>query len=1200
MYQFKQWLKEFLALVICICIALSPIAHIYAEDYVKNDSDEDGVYYYIIEGKDVDSLFDFSVYDVGDTVQWVQQFKTFTVIKAEKDDSGNDQYTLYFNTPNLQSIVKNTITSNITDGYTDHTYNVNETKRLVDVGSSATNKDAIATYGFKIPCYTYMGEYPKATMSVAGITPSGFWSGLWRGIKSLFTGCSFLSAPDAENFNSIKYHNHTYKDESEFVLDIFKNYYLNYFERKICVDSYDGDAYFTGPKDFLDRSVSKDSYDKASNYVKTNAAAYAVIEAKLTAWNVFEKNNNEDKFKDPVTGTKYTTNGFGSTEFDIYRSFTFDGISVEGVSIDGVETTNFEKRAVMRSQTYRNAFYTWANTHKSLVKAIYKQATGSDVDPASFDPTQSVDDGTFTNFIYVIDTNITQPDKKNKKDKKVTSVEYEDTDTKFDIDDYNSYFEEGIAIKLYKGFVKEDFMTTEDSVIYDEYNTNSETCTAYENFTDMFNIGDQFTFSDAVSGNDADKYRIFYKQCLIENKGKDEECWSDKYGSDKVTLSIADVYASSGLYKLTEDYDDDTDVLTDVDAQKIIKKLQSYCGPYYSEVLSNMLIIMAIGAIYDGDYSVMKRTMESDPRIMPYDTSTMVEADKENYSNVDPRVEIYKSHIVGGLVSNITLNWGFGIYFKFQRSIINVAGLITEMSVLFYQLSNFDKIEAWGLSPTNLWTGFFPTFLMGMLAIYFILKTVISLIKMGTKSGVQIVMGFLVLLMELALFTAISLNPDKIWSTIKRTVTTVSNLGEMSTTYDNKDLDYLYADITDQAVTYYMPYLDIWSKYNTGYGLLKDEQLIDTTKNLPELKEITLPTVNGNEIKHYSIMLADSFTYHGDSTSVTTSVIIDSKTCNGPTINNNAYRVVDHFLAPRVEVTKNGDKLSLSTSENENYNGEFQSGVIDLIVKLLNCILCCWVSLIKMLTFFWQWYMLYIFIFKAVLGKLAEHKTWKDILIETFSPMLCMIFIGIYLGVVCNIGMTVEGMTGLLIEIFLLFFTGYTVCWWHKLKNGQLFPGSLLWMWKLLSLVPQFRPGGHTDAEGNKVDDSRRHERDVIYDTTITARENNFEISEEDVRDTHKFTKKIFNDDGTRKDINENNRMYDNWRELIRIKEARGKQLSVEEQIAKERYDSDMAMKKVRNKSNINNNISDDSSSSEKPKTKNDDKIKNKPKEPKT
>ena len=76
---FKEWLKQFIAVCICIITLISPISQAYAESYVENDKSGDATYY-IISGKDVDELFDFGISDVDNIVSWMFQFKTYTVI----------------------------------------------------------------------------------------------------------------------------------------------------------------------------------------------------------------------------------------------------------------------------------------------------------------------------------------------------------------------------------------------------------------------------------------------------------------------------------------------------------------------------------------------------------------------------------------------------------------------------------------------------------------------------------------------------------------------------------------------------------------------------------------------------------------------------------------------------------------------------------------------------------------------------------------------------------------------------------------------------------------------------------------------------------------------------------------------------------------------------------------------------------------
>lgn len=1147
MQSFKEWLKQFLALLICAITVLSPFNTVYASDYVKSD-DDDGIEYYIVEGEDVDKLFDFSVGDIGDIVPWMLTFKTYTVIKHDVDDNGDDEYTCYFNTPNLQSIVKNEIISNINDGYTDDAYDVNETQWLVSVGKKSDNVNAITKYGFNIANYTYMGEYPKETMTVAGVLPQSWIGGIWRSIKSFFTGASFLETPDADNFNTISYYNHTYKDNSDLILQIFKKYYVKDFVAKIADDGYDAE-YFNDPDEILNQVVSEDAYNKAVEYIEQHGSDYQRIADTSDAYTQWQNAAGEE-VTDPILNETFSGNGFASSSW----------ISGYGLVKDSNGNDVWISDTVIKnSSSYDNAFYTWAKNNKELVASIYADATGNTVDPTTWElpgeTGENPDDK--VEFIYTISEGIKNATVEVDDDGNVTGISYSDGEI-YDISAYESYLNQKLDYTIYDGFLEDDFLTEEDHGIKVEYEKALATKEQYENFVETLSIGEKYDWADALKGD----FQIFYNQCLIENQGKDKECWSKKYGDDKTSIAVIDLYVYSGIYKYTEGYVDAGKYeLTDQEASQIIKKMQSYCGPYYSEVLSSMLILMTYGNIADGDGSLLNLTTDSDPRVMPYDVESMTPADKDNYEIADPRCEIYKDTFIGNLMAHLTLNLGFWVFFKPFGTVLNIAGRITELSVFFQQICNFDKFEEWNLSPVTMWSSMWSTLLMGMLAVFFLVKTVISLLKMGTKAGVHVVLGFLVLFLELGVITAVVAAPEKSWNTIKSWVIKVSSLGEISTVGSIDHIKYLYEGADDTEITYYVPYLDIWSKYNTGYGLNKPEQLIDYETNkdsLPELKELEeedIPTIGDNQVEHYSIMLADSFSYYGNTRSISRSINKNGEMYNGPFINNNAYRVVDHFMAPRVTVEKvDDDTLSLSVTANENYNGQFQStkAAIDIITKFLNCILLCWISLIKMCTFFWQWWMLYILVFNIILGKLARHKTWKDIFLETFAPTIALIVIGMYAGLCIIIGLEVEGIIGLFLEIGLFAFTGFLVAWWSKFYNGKFFPGSLKWMSNLLGAF--FMGKSHHKT-------STKEEDKLTDKTIIEARDNGFDISEEDVRDSNKFTDKIYNDDGTRKSMG-NKKTYDNWYERIKRDESKGKVLTYKQQLAKDNYEREMEERK--------------------------------------
>ena len=1431
---FKDWIKQFICVLICIITLLTPITEAFADDYNKSDENVAATYY-IVEGKDVKKLFDFTIGDIPNIIDWVLTFKTYTVIKEYEDpDDGDTVYKVYYNAPNLQSIVKNNVTSVVDDGYTDDTYDVNATEWIVPVGENAKNTTAISKYGFSIPNYTYMGEYPKVSMSPAGIVPSPkkWYEILWRAIKALF-GASFLQAPTADNFASMKYLNHTYLDENDYIVKYIQDYYLQYLESRIVSDgdayTYDKEdsddrengAYFESPEEVMELTVSKEAYDAASNYNEKYQDVYATaiqhfvflnyyfsnynktatpstgslrnmtpnilndyvkskewdellkdlpeeereaLSSDMPDWfnDMIGKNNdynritlpkdiypslfNADFTKDldeietdyyhfvtsrkvyleafktwlkanpkvayillnsipsKVNGNEYRHDFYSSDEELKYNDTTKEGHNFKSVSdYTGLTKTSYTGKditaigiaadIVRYAYEYLNARVTYQiyirtrtgeqtsksidyenetkieytlytckdNTKQEVDKTETKTATiedlaftrlysirnehGDDVwifsvapEPADIDQNITRDsditwgdwsdwrkdggeqaiDKSYDEQKGLIDTITSNPhytrtnnDKttitydenpqsgtpnvsetpidinhdKNKDDldlrydsfkyddedlismnenqyiiinkvsstqkitttpwtRKVTDQQGEDKDFSFKgiysgssfdtassndlviktltdytnfenqfnflkhdfkIDNYDYNPTTGEKVK-YEGFAPKDLFPQALQDIKKQYEQNEQTMINKKRFdrymtrgyyligdidrqgnpiTDDINDVDPIDDSDSLEDMDTGRYtddgpkpsfksnqaqQLPYRQCMIYNTSDDEsKCESDKYtrGDDsKTTITLANVVVYSKVYETTKKYRDQGYKdknnnflkLSYEDAHKILLQLQIYCGPYYEDVLANMMKLMAATAAWGRDKDDIKvtdnpgaRIVEDDPREMPYDIDTMIRADKDNFEVADPRTEIYKDHIIGGLISDFTLNWGFGIFFKPQTAIINIAGKITEISVFLQTLCNFDLLDDLGLSPASMWgENIFVTLFYIAVAVYFIIKTVIAVIKMGTKSLGRIVIGFGILVIECGFIAAIAADAEGTWSNFKTTLNKGMSLGEVVTVYNYEDLQYLFNGSENYEVAYYLPYLDTWSKYNTGYGLMADEQVLNATKDYRELKKFENPQIGSNDIKHYSVLLADSFTYHGKSNSVY-GTLYKNQVVNGETINNNAYRVVDHFLAPRTTIGTKGDNLTIHVTQNENYNNEFQTGFGDLIVKLANCCLCCFLSLVKTLIFFYFWYCLYIFIFRVVIGLGAEGKKMSEILIHTFTPFIALILFGAFAGVCMLTGMSVSGLIGFFIIVFMFWLTFRIIIWWHDELGRDNFPFTMVWLYTIIN-----------------------------------------------------------------------------------------------------------------------------------------------------
>ena len=1189
--------KKFLSVLCCLIIVFTSFSVVYASDYNEYDSDESdnnpsGATYYINDTSNFESLWDFGLGDVADGFDlfgWIFNWHTFTVIKSYTDSDGQLVYRGYFNTPNLQQLLKNEITNLFDQGYTDATYDVNDTEWLVNVGWDAESDNVITRYGFSIPNYIYSGEYPQETLSVAGILPTTWYDSVWRAVKSLF-GASFLKAPDASNFNTITYLNHGYSDSEDYLVEFIRQYYIPYFISKVGADTtYTNsfvDDYFSDVEDLIAETVTEQQCNSAEDYLDIYEEEYIEYSRMEAGYNIFSTSGGESDTD--LMGNTLNYNAFFNMDEDSinrYLGISGDMGSVGGgdefdeieIGIGHGETADCSDadmtyddllEFVSSSDRYRQALRDWwqngPGTQAARAAYLYSviladednilydemmddfggnwNSTGSEVIDrfdGYFMSDTDIDEIIEAVFLKTnpqghyyflwgdgddpeMDTyghaTVTIPGDPILDEEGEETGEYEPdttleftvasrtanfyfctTDGRIDSVNYPSLWDvigsiNGLTVSTFD-WQETDWVDDSQRLIMNRYEDMNDLTMDYDSFIEKINNAneaDDFTVDGPMRG-------IPYTQCLIQNTNQDDEnaCESNIYG-DTTTITLMDLYAYGGLYRMTPDFSlkqhwennpnisntywrvhpdiyEDYNTLTEEGAQRVISFIKTYSGPYYSEVISNMVSIILLTAQYDSDTNPAEYINDEDVRVMPYDLTTLYQEDAENFGISDPRVDIYKKQVIGSFLSMLSVQpFNVIFYVRPQNALLSIIGKITEFSVFMQQLCNFDILDDLGLSPTFMWTSSFAMLVIGFLALLFVFKTVSSAFAVAmnrSSSPEKVFIAFLILFLELGFLTLLAVKPEQIWTFVKNADTKIINLGEMATVYNNPNLSYLYGDAEDMEVTYYMPYLDAWSKYNTGYGILDNEQVIDYTADLPELKKFDPPTLGSNNIGHWSVLLMDSFEYHGYSNSALNATMVQDgdtfRSCNGPIINNNAYRVVDHFLAPRISYTLNDDSsLSMSVTTNENYNGEFQSGFVELIVKLIVALFMCFLSLLKVLTFFWQWYMFYIFVFKVVLDK-ANKLPWSKVLLVTFSPTAALVLLGTYAGLSLNVLMRLEGVIGLIIIVALFILTFNLLAWWSKLGNGDYFPSTLKWIVILTDRVKE----QVNKAADNKDDD---------------------------------------------------------------------------------------------------------------------------------
>ena len=975
-------------------------------EYSKTDSSGE---YYIASNENLKELFTFKLSNVANALEWLSKTGTFTVLKEYVGEDGNIYIKGYYNVPNLQALALNKVISNIGDGYTNQTYKVEDTQWLVPVGIS---DNIISKYGFKIPNYTYLGEYPKAYMSSDGLVPDGIIPVIMKGITALFGG-SFIDVPSSEQFNTINYYNHGYGTNSENVINFFKDNWIPYFQDFISTSQ------FSSPEEFRKEYVSNETVTNAKSIIEN-------LSLDVDANTHLE---GEEAYK-------YAKSAIDKLEGATYNSATMalfgDGELVEP------------------SQTYIQMFAKWRDKYSDKY------------------PKQWSDEETLNRAI---------------KDKDDTLPDY-------------------TGLKVTK---KSDGLLAQ---IVQKYEDATKSKEQYDAFIAKFNKDDS------------------YRQCLI-NSDEVGACKTTRLGKDSpTTISTAHAYVLSGVYEITKD----KKTLTREDTIKILQKLQDYCGGYYNEVLSNLTLIMKLNAKSVGVDIKVSNSVDS--RVMPYDIDSMSAIDRQSFTIRDPRVKLYKDSMFGSLITKFTPSFNFNNYIKLQGMLVDLGGRITELSVFFQTLMNFDFLDTIGLSPVDMFTNGFATLfylVVLFLTITRIVKYTIEFFKTGRFT--KIIAVFLVALLEVGFVANVMINPQKTWDTTKKTLDTVMNFGEKISMEQQHELSYMFGDNTS-GVTYYLPYLDLWSTYNTGYGILDKEQYIKKF----DTEEIGMyrPRIADRDVQHWSVVLADAFSYHGDSNSIYSVADGSGKLVNGGVINNNAYRVVDHFNAPRVnyERLSNGN-IKVSVTQNENYNGKFQHGFFDIISKFIGILNVFFISLVKLLTFFWLWYRIYTFVFITLMEKTRD-RSWLDIISDTLSPILAMILLGAYSALIVYINGYVSGLVAILIQLGIFMTTRAIILTW---STNKYFPKTLVPLKTLLNMKVVLR-----------------ERRDRLEDEEMerTAERLGLDLTNEDMKDRAKLREILFYPDGTPKYPNDKRytKLYKQWKEDVERSKELGFESSPEDKQA--------------------------------------------------
>lgn len=436
-------------------------------------------------------------------------------------------------------------------------------------------------------------------------------------------------------------------------------------------------------------------------------------------------------------------------------------------------------------------------------------------------------------------------------------------------------------------------------------------------------------------------------------------------------------------------------------ADEICSELAEICGKHYPDVVKNILTVSAKNKI--GEVHTIER-------IMPYDLSRMNSEDKEMFDSIeDPRAKKQEG-IWGTGINNSVLNF-------FKSIILAISGLIAEITVALNGVTNFTFIENIGLDPTILWNSSITQLLITIMLcafIFYAFKTCFKVFKNGNYMSFAL-KTLCTFLMVIFIYN-VAKTPDTIYNFIKDINARTTDLTAVA--FESSDeISALYGtgnSADKENVRLWLPYFNMWTKYHTNHSLTDKEQRIGRVNDSePERKGLKIPKIGGIKQELWSTVLADDFTSY--------------KTYSG-----NIYRVVDHFMAPRIKVNNLSDEnLDVNVKRNENWNGPIQSslnlGTIPLQVLIFLY------TIFKVALFFEFLYNIATLLYNLTLSVTSGTRQITTTIKELFASMLNVNICTTIIGLIIWTTISAEMFLSLLLSIF-YFFLSFSIL--KKLYNS--------------------------------------------------------------------------------------------------------------------------------------------------------------------
>lgn len=459
----------------------------------------------------------------------------------------------------------------------------------------------------------------------------------------------------------------------------------------------------------------------------------------------------------------------------------------------------------------------------------------------------------------------------------------------------------------------------------------------------------------------------------------------DKEGNDK-----------DGNLWVWENLINGSDIKDETNSEKINKLLKEYSGKKYQNIVSNILVLAKAKGIYTDVDTAPIRTM-------PYERDTLTASDFNALNIDDPRV--YNDlEFFGNKIQFEALKTFFS---PFTGFFIDLAGTMSEFTVFLQRFSNFTQLESNGLDPLIIFKNPAVHILLSMIVLFllfYLLKKFIAMLRGKVSSAVLLSNSVTMIFFAIFSYNVI-LNPQGLYNVIKDLSIKISSI-EAPVIGSIKSISPLIEQGDEKQKSeaiLWVPYFDLWTEYHTNHKLMDKANTIDD-KSLPELTLFSSYTkLNGTEVPLYSTILADALS--------TKDTDDDLK----------MYRVVDHFMAPRlydINLSPTARPL-FKTKHNENFNGKIQSGInIGSMLGIFFILILIFTKVILFYEFIFEIIMFPLYLANSII----DERMFKDQIKRVPVALLRLPILSLFIVVVMWAVLALSGMASLVLLLALIYF----------------------------------------------------------------------------------------------------------------------------------------------------------------------------------